>query len=124
MLGAEEILKLLPHRFPMLLVDRVLEIDTDAISIVAIKNVAHNEPFFTGHFPDMPIMPGVLIIEAMAQSARPATSLENRSGKSSAAGCCSGIVDLLRHSQVSGDHRASQLPGLRERWRDPRLYRV
>ncbi len=69
MLGAEEILKLLPHRFPMLLVDRVLEIDTDAISIVAIKNVAHNEPFFTGHFPDMPIMPGVLIIEAMAQSA-------------------------------------------------------
>lgn len=69
MIGADEILKLLPHRFPMLLVDRVLEIDTEEISIIAQKNVAHNEPFFTGHFPDRPIMPGVLIIEALAQTA-------------------------------------------------------
>ncbi len=69
MMEAEDILRLLPHRFPMLLVDRILELDTEAISIVTLKNVAHNEPFFTGHFPDMPIMPGVLIIEAMAQSA-------------------------------------------------------
>lgn len=69
MIGADEILKLLPHRYPMLLVDRVLELDPEAISIVTLKNVAHNEPFFTGHFPNMPIMPGVLIIEAMAQSA-------------------------------------------------------
>ena len=68
-MGAEEILKLLPHRFPMLLVDRVLELDPEAITISTLKNVAHNEPFFTGHFPDMPIMPGVLIVEAMAQSA-------------------------------------------------------
>ncbi len=69
MIGADEILQILPHRFPFLLVDRVLEIDTEAISIVAQKNVSHNEPFFTGHFPGRPIMPGVLIIEAMAQAA-------------------------------------------------------
>jgi beta-hydroxyacyl-ACP dehydratase FabZ len=69
LIGAEKILELLPHRFPMLLVDRVLEIDTEAISIVAQKNVTHNEPFFVGHFPGKPIMPGVLIIEAMAQVA-------------------------------------------------------
>ncbi len=69
MMEAEDILQLLPHRFPMLLVDRILEIDTEAISIVTHKNVSHNEPFFAGHFPGRPIMPGVLIIEAMAQSA-------------------------------------------------------
>lgn len=69
MMEAEDILQLLPHRFPMLLVDRILELDTEAISIVTLKNVAHNEPFFAGHFPGRPIMPGVLIIEAMAQSA-------------------------------------------------------
>jgi|TARA_B100000315_G_scaffold230749_1_gene241450 beta-hydroxyacyl-ACP dehydratase FabZ len=53
----------------MLLIDRVLELDTEAVSLVAIKNVSHNEPFFTGHFPDRPVMPGVLMIEAMAQAA-------------------------------------------------------
>ena len=69
MMEAADILRLLPHRFPMLLVDRVLELDAEAITIVTLKNVAHNEPFFTGHFPGQPIMPGVLIVEAMAQSA-------------------------------------------------------
>ncbi|MAE05510.1 MAG: 3-hydroxyacyl-ACP dehydratase FabZ [Nitrospinota bacterium] len=69
MLTTEDILRLLPHRFPMLLIDRVLELDTEAVSLVAIKNVSHNEPFFTGHFPDRPVMPGVLMIEAMAQAA-------------------------------------------------------
>lgn len=68
MMGPTEIQKLIPHRFPMLLVDRVLEMDAQAISIVAIKNVTYNEPFFPGHFPGRPIMPGVLIIEAMAQT--------------------------------------------------------
>ncbi|MCK5850893.1 MAG: 3-hydroxyacyl-ACP dehydratase FabZ [Kiritimatiellae bacterium] len=64
----EEIMKLLPHRYPMLLVDSVLECD-DEKKIVAIKNVTVNEPFFQGHFPGMPIMPGVLQLEAMAQTA-------------------------------------------------------
>ncbi|MEK7725805.1 MAG: 3-hydroxyacyl-ACP dehydratase FabZ [Nitrospirota bacterium] len=61
-----EIQALLPHRYPFLLVDRVLELDPDR-RIVAIKNVTINEPFFQGHFPGRPVMPGVLILEAMAQ---------------------------------------------------------
>ena len=63
-----QILKLLPHRYPFLLVDRVLAI-TPRVSITALKNVTMNEPFFQGHFPDFPVMPGVLIIEALAQTA-------------------------------------------------------
>ncbi len=65
MLEAHEIQRVLPHRYPFLLVDRILEIDPD--HAVGIKNVTVNEPFFQGHFPGRPIMPGVLIIEAMAQ---------------------------------------------------------
>jgi len=61
-----EILKLIPHRYPLLLVDRVVELKLGE-EITAIKNVTFNEPHFTGHFPDQPIMPGVLIVEAMAQ---------------------------------------------------------
>lgn len=63
----EAIMEILPHRYPMLLVDRVLECD-DKDRIVAIKNVTVNEPCFTGHFPGRPIMPGVLQLEAMAQT--------------------------------------------------------
>ncbi len=63
-----EILKYLPHRYPFLLVDRVLSCESGK-EIVALKNVTINEPFFSGHFPHHPIMPGVLIIEALAQTA-------------------------------------------------------
>jgi 3-hydroxyacyl-[acyl-carrier-protein] dehydratase len=63
-----EVLSRLPHRFPMLLIDRVLECEPGK-RIVALKNVSINEPFFQGHFPGMPILPGVLILEAMAQAA-------------------------------------------------------
>lgn len=62
-----EIMRILPHRYPFLLVDRVLEVDQDK-RLVAIKNVSINEPFFAGHFPGVPVMPGVLIIESMAQA--------------------------------------------------------
>jgi len=62
------VMKVLPHRYPFLLVDRVLEIDHDEGTIVALKNVTMNEPFFNGHFPGHPIMPGVLILEALAQA--------------------------------------------------------
>src|SRR6202035_4612918 len=58
---------ILPHRYPMLLVDAILELEEERI--VGIKNVTVNEPFFIGHFPDFPVMPGVLIVEAMAQTA-------------------------------------------------------
>src|SRR6185369_6097755 len=68
MMDIHEILKLLPHRYPFLLVDRVLEIDKGK-SIRAVKNVTINEPFFVGHFPHRPVMPGVLMLEAMAQTA-------------------------------------------------------
>ncbi|MGL4603295.1 MAG: 3-hydroxyacyl-ACP dehydratase FabZ [Iodobacter sp.] len=63
-----EISKCLPHRYPFLLIDRVLEIEP-GVSIKAIKNVTINEPFFQGHFPTYPVMPGVLILEALAQAA-------------------------------------------------------
>jgi 3-hydroxyacyl-[acyl-carrier-protein] dehydratase len=64
-----EIMKLLPHRYPMLLLDRVLEISEDGKRIKGLKNVTANEQFFQGHFPGAPVMPGVLIVEAMAQCA-------------------------------------------------------
>ncbi|MGA3098249.1 MAG: 3-hydroxyacyl-ACP dehydratase FabZ [Bryobacteraceae bacterium] len=66
-LEINEIRALLPHRYPFLLVDRIVEMDAERV--VGIKNVTHNEPFFQGHFPDFPVMPGVLIVEAMAQAA-------------------------------------------------------
>jgi 3-hydroxyacyl-[acyl-carrier-protein] dehydratase len=68
MMEVNEIREYLPHRYPFLLVDRVLELNLPH-SIVAVKNVTINEPFFNGHFPEVPVMPGVLIIEAMAQAA-------------------------------------------------------
>ena len=68
MMDIHQILKLLPHRYPILLVDRVLEIEKGK-RIKALKNVSINEPFFTGHFPKYPVMPGVLMLEAMAQAA-------------------------------------------------------
>jgi len=68
MMELKEILQCIPHRFPFLLVDRVLEMEV-GVRIVGIKNITFNEPFFQGHFPLEPIMPGVLICEAMAQVA-------------------------------------------------------
>lgn len=66
-MSIHDILKYLPHRYPFLLVDRVLKCEIGK-SILAIKNVSVNEPFFQGHFPDAPVMPGVLILEALAQA--------------------------------------------------------
>src|SRR6202047_1490299 len=66
-LDIQAIRDILPHRYPMLLVDKIVELEAERI--VGIKNVTLNEPFFIGHFPDFPVMPGVLIVEAMAQTA-------------------------------------------------------
>ncbi len=81
-LDIHEILKILPHRYPFLLIDRVLELRRKE-RIVAIKNVTINEPFFNGHFPGLPIMPGVLIVEAIAQAggALLLTEVEDRNDK-------------------------------------------
>ena len=65
-LGAAEIRRLIPHRYPFLLVDRIDELEP-GVRAVGVKNVTQNEPFFQGHFPDYPVMPGVLVIEGMAQ---------------------------------------------------------
>ena len=67
-LGAKQIEKILPHRYPFLLVDRIIHINLDENEIIGLKNVTVNEPFFQGHFPGAPIMPGVLILEALAQT--------------------------------------------------------
>ncbi len=81
-LDINEIQRILPHRYPFLLIDRVIDL-TRKERIVAIKNVSINEPFFAGHFPNMPIMPGVLIIEAIAQAggALLLTEVEDRDNK-------------------------------------------
>src|ERR1700756_3284032 len=81
-LDIHDILKILPHRYPFLLIDRVLELKRKE-RIVAIKNVTINEPFFNGHFPGLPIMPGVLIVEAIAQAggALLLTEVEDRDNK-------------------------------------------
>ncbi|MFW5870441.1 MAG: 3-hydroxyacyl-ACP dehydratase FabZ [Candidatus Sumerlaeota bacterium] len=69
LMDVNAIKKIIPHRFPFLLVDRVIEINEEKSKITAIKNVTMNEPHFPGHYPEMPVMPGVLQVEAMAQAA-------------------------------------------------------
>lgn len=67
-LDVKEIIKILPHRYPFLLVDKIIDIDLEKGTILGLKNLTFNEAFFQGHFPDAPIMPGVLILEALAQT--------------------------------------------------------
>lgn len=81
MLNIDQIKELIPHRYPFLLVDKILELEVGKKAI-GIKNVSVNEPFFQGHFPEYPIMPGVLIVEAMAQVGAVAMmSMEENKGK-------------------------------------------
>lgn len=76
----KELFKLLPHRYPFLLIDRISDVNSDQ-SAIGIKNVTFNEPHFAGHFPENPIMPGVLIVEAMAQTAGAICAKKNSEGK-------------------------------------------
>jgi 3-hydroxyacyl-[acyl-carrier-protein] dehydratase len=81
LIDISEIMTVLPHRYPFLLVDRVLEIEKERVR--AIKNVTYNEPFFCGHFPGQPVMPGVLVVEALAQAGGYLlfSQVEDREGK-------------------------------------------
>lgn len=80
-MSTKEIVKILPHRYPFLLVDKILEIDLEKGQIIGQKNVTINEAFFQGHFPDAPIMPGVLILEALAQTGAVLVHLMNHAEK-------------------------------------------
>ncbi|MEI3611975.1 3-hydroxyacyl-ACP dehydratase FabZ [Pseudogracilibacillus sp. SO30301A] len=81
MLDVQQIKEIIPHRYPFLLVDKVLEMD-EGKRVVGVKNVAANEPFFAGHFPEYPVMPGVLILEALAQvGAIAVLDMEQNKGK-------------------------------------------
>jgi beta-hydroxyacyl-ACP dehydratase FabZ len=92
MIAYHEIAALLPHRFPFQFIDRVLEFE-DGVRIVALKNVSINEPFFRGHFPEQPLMPGVLICEALAQAG---ALLAHRSTDGVAPGCVGVLAGLDR----------------------------
>ncbi|WP_341278154.1 3-hydroxyacyl-ACP dehydratase FabZ [Paenibacillus sp. FSL H8-0537] len=95
MFDIEKIKEVVPHRYPFLLVDRILEID-EGKKAVGIKNVTINEPYFIGHFPDYPVMPGVLIVEALAQVGGIVTS----KGESSKIGLLTGIDNCRFKRQV------------------------
>lgn len=98
-----EIMRILPHRYPFLLIDRVIEVDPDN-RIVAIKNVSINEPFFSGHFPGAPVMPGVLTIEAMAQAGAILGLLEKKADLSKTLVYFLGIDEAkFRRPIVPGD---------------------
>lgn len=97
MLTIQEIKQILPHRYPFLLVDKILELEPGKRA-VGIKNVTANEPFFQGHFPNYPIMPGVLIVEALAQTAGIAVAVqEENKGK---LGVFAGIESMKFKYQV------------------------
>jgi 3-hydroxyacyl-[acyl-carrier-protein] dehydratase len=115
-IGRQEIATLLPHRYPFRFVDRVLEFE-DGVRIIAVKNVSFNEPYFQGHFPERPLMPGVLICEALAQAG---ALLVYRSSDGVAAGrvlILAGLDDVrFRHPVVPGDQLLLEV-ALRKRHR-------
>jgi 3-hydroxyacyl-[acyl-carrier-protein] dehydratase len=97
LLNIQQIQEIIPHRYPFLLIDRILELEA-GVSAVGLKNVSMNEPFFEGHFPGYPVMPGVLIVEALAQVGSVAMlSLEANRGK---LGFFAGIDEFRFRGQV------------------------
>jgi beta-hydroxyacyl-ACP dehydratase FabZ len=118
--GIEQILDILPHRYPFLLVDRVVELQPDR-RIVATKGVTMNEPFFQGHFPGRPVMPGVLVIEGMAQAAG-VLLLHNRAERAEKLLLFTGIERArFRRPVVPGDLLRYEIEVMRLRERYSRL---
>ncbi len=103
--GIEQIMRFLPHRYPMLLVDRVETFDPQSSRIVTIKNVTINEPYFGGHFPGHPVMPGIMMIEAMAQSAIIAWRMEHGDEVAKGKAAYFSTIDRarFRHPVFPGD---------------------
>jgi len=118
--GIERILDILPHRYPFLLVDRIVEMEADR-RIVAVKGVTVNEPFFQGHFPGRPVMPGVLVIEGMAQAAG-VLLLHDRAERADKLLLFTGIEKArFRRPVVPGDQLRYEVEVLRLRDRYSRL---
>ena len=114
MLDSNEIKKYIPHRYPFLLVDRILEIEKGK-RVTGIKNVSINEPFFQGHFPQFPVMPGVLIIEGMAQTACVFASIELGKNSESVAYFLGIDKAKFRKPVVPGDQLRYELEVIRHR---------
>ena len=113
-LQIHEILDVLPHRYPFLLIDRILETD-GATYMVGLKNVTINEPFFQGHFPDHPVMPGVLLVESLAQ-AGVVLLLSNDPNRHSKLVYFSGIDKCrFRHPVIPGDQLRIEVSVLKQR---------
>jgi 3-hydroxyacyl-[acyl-carrier-protein] dehydratase len=113
-LQIHDILKVLPHRYPFLLIDRILETD-GATYMVGLKNVSINEPFFQGHFPDHPVMPGVLLVESLAQTGV-LLLLSNDPNRLSKLVYFSGIDKCrFRHPVVPGDQLRIEVKVLKQR---------
>jgi 3-hydroxyacyl-[acyl-carrier-protein] dehydratase len=120
LLELADIQRILPHRYPFLLVDRVMEVELDK-RLVAIKNVTSNEPFFVGHFPGFPVMPGVLIIEAMAQACA-LLALYGKSLKHGEYMLFAGIDEArFRQQVVPGDTLRLTIEMLRNRARSAQM---
>lgn len=114
--GINEILKILPHRYPFLLVDRILETDGSTY-MVGLKNVSINEPFFQGHFPEHPVMPGVLLVETLAQVGV-VLLLSNDQNRHNKLVYFSGIDKCrFRHPVVPGDQLRIEVSVLKQRGR-------
>lgn len=115
-LSTTDILKILPHRYPMMLVDRIIEFDKENDRIIGIKNLTFNEPFFQGHFPDNPVMPGVLQLEAMAQVA--GVMLNSREGNDGRVAFFMSINNAkFRRMVVPGDQLRMEIDVIRMRTR-------
>jgi beta-hydroxyacyl-ACP dehydratase FabZ len=112
-LDMQAIRDILPHRYPMLLVDRIVELEADRI--VGLKNVTVNEPFFAGHFPDFPVMPGVLILEAMAQVAGVLVLKEIPDRKSKVVLLASVDAAKFRRPVLPGDQLRIEMKVLRKK---------
>jgi 3-hydroxyacyl-[acyl-carrier-protein] dehydratase len=114
-LDIQHIMQYLPHRYPFILVDRILEIEPSK-RVVGLKNVTMNEPFFQGHFPGTPIMPGVLIIEAMAQTSGVLAISSLEKGKEGALMYFMGLDQVkFRKMVVPGDQLIMELNVLKQR---------